>query len=78
MSAVIFDACNAVLLLCGSSSSQKSATLKRTVLPFTANELFAQIQQRQEEIAAEGSKDGINKGYSWQIELSCFEIQDEG
>lgn len=46
--------------------------MQRTVLPFVANELFAQIQQRRQHA------DEAGRSYRWQLEVSCFEIQDEG
>ena len=60
------------MFFCGSSATKKSVVLQRTVLPFVANELFAQIQQRRQHA------DEAGRSYRWQLEVSCFEIQDEG
>jgi hypothetical protein len=68
VSAFVNDAASAVIFLIGSKQTRKSLFLKRIFLPFLANELFANIEDRKKMAY------GI---YQTTVRLSSFEIQDE-
>ena len=68
VSAFVNDAASALILLIGSKATRKSLFLKRTFLPFLANEIFANIDDKKK--IAFGM-------YQTQLSISAFEIQDE-
>ena len=69
VSAFVNDAANVVVLLVGSKMTKKWQYLKRTFLPFLANEMINTISDR--------SQDPSVNNYKAQLTLSSFEIQDE-
>ncbi|KAJ1425679.1 hypothetical protein B484DRAFT_397849, partial [Ochromonadaceae sp. CCMP2298] len=69
ITACVNDAVNAVIFIVGSVRTNKSAFMKRTVLPFVANELFANIAEKDQTLA--------NCDYRAQVTLSAFELQAE-
>lgn len=69
ITACVTDAVTAVIFIVGSKETRKWHFLKKTVLPFVANELFANIAERDQHMAS--------SMYKAQINLSAFEIQDE-
>ena len=68
ISAFVNDSASAVIFLIGSKNTRKSLFLKRTFLPFLANELFANIEDKKKMAF------GL---YETRINTSGFEIQDE-
>lgn len=74
ITAFINDAATATIFIIGSKESRKWKFLKKTFLPFLANELFSTLQEREQQCALlYGSADF----YSTTIKVSAFEIQDE-
>ena len=69
ITAFVSDAATAIIFIVGSKETRKWQFLKRTVLPFVANEIFANIAEKDQQLA--GSY------YKAQINLSAFELQDE-
>lgn len=69
IAACVNDAATAIIFLVGSCETRKWQFLKRTMLPFVANELFANIAEKDQLLAA--------NYYRAQINLSAFEIQEE-
>jgi hypothetical protein len=69
ITACVSDAVTAVIFIVGSKETRKWHFLKKTVLPFVANELFSNIAERDQQLAS--------SLYKAQINLSAFEIQDE-
>lgn len=69
ITACINDAVNAIIFIVGSKETKKWKFLKRTVLPFVANELFSNISDRDRRVSA-----GL---YRAQVSLSAFQVQDE-
>lgn len=68
ISAFVNDSASAVIFLLGSKNTRKSLFLKRTFLPFLANELFANIEDKKKMAF------GL---YETRVNASGFEIQDE-
>jgi hypothetical protein len=69
ITACVSDAVTAIIFIVGSKETRKWHFLKKTVLPFVANELFSNIAERDQHLAS--------TLYKAQINLSAFEIQDE-
>ena len=69
VTAFVNDAANVVVLLTGSKMTKKWQFLKRTFLPFIANEIINNIADRSQDLS-------INM-YKAQLTVSAFEIQDE-
>jgi hypothetical protein len=69
ITAFVNDAVTAIIFIIGSKETKKWHFMKRTVLPFVANELFSNIAERDQHLAS--------TLYKAQINLSAFEIQDE-
>jgi hypothetical protein len=69
ITACVSDAVTAIIFIVGSKETRKWHFLKKTVLPFVANELFSNIAERDQQLAS--------TLYKAQINLSAFEIQDE-
>jgi hypothetical protein len=70
INAFVADAASAVILLVGSRETRKWNFTKRTMLPFVANELFANIAQMDQKLNGGGTN-----SYQAQISFSSFEIQ---
>ena len=68
--AFVHDAATALILVIGSKNTRKSIFLRKKYLPFLSAELFATIQEKEEQSHSV-------EMYSWQMSLSSFEIQDE-
>lgn len=71
ITAFVADAATAVLFLVGSKETRKWQFLRKTMLPFVANELFANIAEKDQQLSGSGGY------YKAQIDLTAFEIQDE-
>lgn len=69
ITACVADAVTAIIFIVGSKETRKWHFLKKTVLPFVANELFSNIAEKDQQLAS--------SLYKAQINLSAFEIQDE-
>ena len=69
ITACVCDAVTAIIFVVGSKETRKWHFLKKTVLPFVANELFSNIAERDQQLSS--------SQYKAQINLSAFEIQDE-
>jgi len=69
IAAFVNDSVTCVLFIIGSKKSKKWQFLKKTFLPFVANELFANIGDKNDEL--------LSSYYSARLTLSAFEIQDE-
>ena len=69
VSAFVGDAATSLILLIGSKSTKKWQFLKRAFLPFLANELFADLSEKEHQ--SQGNL------YSAQVSFSAFEMQDE-
>jgi hypothetical protein len=69
VNAFVNDSANVVVLLTGSKLTRKWQFLKRTFLPFIANEIIRTISERSQDMS-------VNM-YKAQLTLSAFEIQDE-
>lgn len=69
ITACVSDAVTAIIFIVGSKETRKWHFLKKTVLPFVANELFANIAEKDQQLSS--------SLYKAQINLSAFEIQDE-
>ena len=69
ITACVSDAVTAVIFIVGSKETRKWHFMKKTVLPFVANELFSNIAEKDQQLAS--------SLYKAQINLSAFEIQDE-
>lgn len=70
ISAFVHDSATAVIFLVGSKATKKWLFLKRTFLPFIANEIFGSISDKEHD----GS---VNEDYRAEVTVSSFEIQDE-
>ena len=68
VSAFVMDAATTVIILVGSRQTKKWQFLKRAFLPFLANELFALLEEKEQQHTQE---------YVSQLTMSAFEIQDE-
>jgi hypothetical protein len=69
VAAAVMDAATVVMFVLGSRTTQKHQFLRRTYLPFLANELFATISDKR-------SNHTIGL-YETSLRLGAFEIQDE-
>ena len=69
ITACVTDAVTAVIFIVGSKETRKWHFMKKTVLPFVANELFSNIAERDQQLGS--------SFYKAQINFSAFEIQDE-
>ena len=69
ISAFVHDAANIVLFVTGSKLTKKSRFMKSTFLPFLANEVFANLNDKEQESQLEYFKH--------QLSVKSFEIQDE-
>jgi hypothetical protein len=69
ISACVHDCANVCLLFTGSKLTKKSIFFKRVVCPFVCSELFACLNDKEQEAKFEF--------YQYQITVKCFEIQDE-
>ena len=67
ISAFVGDSANSILLVNGSKSTRKANFMKRTFLPFVANEVMAQINER----------DQTHHDYNFHATIAAYEIQDE-
>ena len=65
--AFVADAATTVIILAGSKAARKWQFLKRTFLPFVANEVFSQIAEKEQN----------EMDYSFHASVAAFEIQDE-
>jgi hypothetical protein len=65
--AFVSDAATTLIVLSGSKQTRKWQFLKKTFLPFVANEIFSQI----------GDKEQTEIDYAFHASVSAFEIQDE-
>jgi len=70
ISAFVHDSATAVVFLVGSKATKKWLFLKRTFLPFIANEIFGNISDKEQD----GS---VSEDYRADVGVSSFEIQDE-
>ena len=68
VSAVVADAATSLIILVGSRQTRKWQYLKRVFLPFLANELFALLNEKEQQ---------HTQDYTSQISFSAFEVQDE-
>ena len=76
MKALVYDEVTSIIMVIGSAQTSKSQFVKKTLLPFIANELFSTIHEKDEQLSSLAS----NRGgflYKAQVSLSSFEIQDE-
>ena len=69
ITACVSDAVSAIIFVVGSKETRKSHFMKKTVLPFVANELFQNIAEKDQQM--------VSSMYKAQINLSAFEIQEE-
>jgi len=69
ITACVSDAVTAIIFVVGSKETKKWQFMKRTVLPFVANELFSNIAEKDQQLG--------NNLYKAQVNLSAFELQDE-
>jgi hypothetical protein len=69
ISACVHDAANVCLLFVGSRLTKKSVFFKKVVLPFVANELYANLNDKEQEARLEF--------FQYQVSIKAFEIQDE-
>ncbi len=67
INAFVGDAATTLIIVSGSKNCRKWQFLKRTFLPFVANEIFAQISDKEQR----------EHDYSFHSAVSAFEIQDE-
>lgn len=67
LNAFVADSATTVILLNGSKATRKSNFVKKTFLPFVANEVFAQIHEREQ----------TQYDYSFHATIGSYEIQDE-
>ena len=71
ITACVSDAVTSIIFIIGSKETRKWQFLKRTVLPFFANELFNNVADKDQ------TSSMSSNFYKAQINLSAFEIQDE-
>ena len=70
VAAFVDDAATTILFLIGSKNSRKSQFLKKAYLPFLANELFACIADKSQQLSGQ-------EHYQSNVTLTSFEILDE-
>lgn len=70
VAAFVDDAATTVIFLIGSKNSRKSQFLKKSYLPFLANELFACITDKSQQLSGQ-------EHYQSTVTLTSFEILDE-
>jgi hypothetical protein len=68
VSAFVLDSVTSLVILVGSKQTKKWQFLKRVFLPFLANEVFALLNEKEQQHAHD---------YASQLSFSSFEIQDE-
>lgn len=67
LSAFVGDSATTVILVNGSKATRKSNFVKKTFLPFVANEMFSQILEREQS----------QYDYSFHATVGAYEVQDE-
>eukprot|EP01038_Epipyxis_sp_PR26KG_P004274 gene4274-6053_t len=72
ISAFVNDAATTVIFFLGSKQSKKWNFMKKTALPFVANELFSNLAEK--DVLFQMQQ---NTSFQAQINISAFEIQDE-
>jgi hypothetical protein len=70
VAAFVDDSATTVIFLLGSKNSRKSQFLKKAFLPFLANELFACLQEKAQQLSGQDH-------YQSNVTLTSFEILDE-
>lgn len=70
VAAFVDDAATTIIFLIGSTNTRKSQFLKKSFLPFLANELFACISDKAEQLNGQ-------EHYQSNLTLTSFEILDE-
>lgn len=70
VAAFVDDAATTVMFMIGSKSTRKSQFMKKSYLPFLANELFACIGDKSQQLSGQDH-------YQANVTLTSFEILDE-
>lgn len=70
VAAFVDDAATTIIFLIGSKNCRKSQFLKKSFLPFLANELFACIADKSQQLSGQ-------EHYQANVSLTSFEILDE-